>query len=60
MEAQILQTKQEAFNQSQSNNEPMRTPGTEQRFSSEPMTIQLPSSSGRPLMIDPRNQSEKM
>ncbi|KAL4230513.1 Guanine nucleotide exchange factor vav3 [Mactra antiquata] len=61
MEAQIVQTKQEVSNQNPSYNEPMRTLGTEQRYSSEPMTIKLPSNSpGRQLMIDPRNQSNNM
>ena len=50
MESQIKQTKQEAANQNTAN--------TELRFTSEPMTIKLPSNAGRPLMIDPRNQAD--
>ena len=59
MESQIVHTKQEAANHNIPDNEPIRAPGTQPSYTSEPITMKLPSNSqGRPLIIDPRNQED--
>lgn len=60
MEAQIVQTKHEAASHNLIDKEPIKSAVTEPRFTSDQVTIKLPSGSqGRQLVIDPRSLEGK-